>query len=184
MNGTWSRAVLCVSLFIVMCGGVAPADELATLTGFVNDPTGLRTPHVKVQVTRLETNVSYYGETNEEGLYRVSGLPTGSYRLIVQKDGFKTIVKQGIDLHVQDIVSLNFSLEVGSVSETITVEAGTPLVDTESAAVSTVVDRQFADNLPLNGRSFQTLIQLTPGIVLTASTAQDGGQFSVNGQRT
>ncbi len=183
MKAASNPVVLCVLTSLFFFVGVAAAGDLATLTGFVNDPSGLRSPHVKVQVTRLETNVSYYGETNEEGLYRVSGLPTGSYRLIVQKDGFKTIVKQGIDLHVQDIVSLNFSLEVGSVSQTITVEAGTPLIDTESSAVSTVVDRQFAENLPLNGRSFQTLIQLTPGVVLTANNGYDTGQFSVNGQR-
>src|SRR5208282_4701088 len=58
-----------------------------------------------------------------------------------------------------------------------------PLVDTESATVSTVVDRNFAENLPMNGRSFQTLIQLTPGVVLTANNGYDTGQFSVNGQR-
>src|SRR6202035_4948822 len=85
--------------------------------------------------------------------------------------------------NVQDHLEQNFKLAVGSVSESITVEGGAPLVDTESAAVSTVVDRQFAENLPLNGRSFQTLIQLTPGVVLTTSNFGDSGQFSVNGQR-
>src|SRR5262245_58600869 len=74
-------------------------------------------------------------------------------------------------------------MTLGSVSETITVEGGAPLVNSESGAVSTVVDRTFVDNLPLNGRSFQTLMMLTPGIVVTATTFQDQGQFSVNGQR-
>ena len=65
----------------------------------------------------------------------------------------------------------------------VTVEGGAPLIDTQDATVSTVVDRQFAENLPLNGRSFQSLIQLTPGVVLTPSNSYDDGQFSVNGQR-
>src|SRR4029077_14594089 len=68
-------------------------------------------------------------------------------------------------------------------SESITVEAGAPLVNTESAAVSTVIDRTFVEDLPLNGRSFQTLIMLTPGVVVTATAFDDQGQFSVNGQR-
>lgn len=74
-------------------------------------------------------------------------------------------------------------MQVGPTSETLWVEGGASLVNTESAAVSTVVDRTFADNLPLNGRTFQTLIMLTPGVVVTQTAADDQGQFSVNGQR-
>ena len=102
----------------------------------------------------------------------------------MSKIGFTTLIKPEITLNVQGAIAVNFTLPLGAVSETLTVEAGVPLVDTESAAVSTVVDRQFAENLPLNGRSFQTLIQLTPGVVLTPSNQEDAGQFSVNGQRT
>ena len=89
----------------------------------------------------------------------------------------------GVTVNVQDHLEQNFKLVVGSVSESITVDGGAPLVNTESATVSTVVDRNFAENLPMNGRSFQTLIQLTPGVVLTANNGLDTGQFSVNGQR-
>src|SRR5215467_14441757 len=74
-------------------------------------------------------------------------------------------------------------MRVGSASESIVVEGGAPLVNTESATVSTVVDRTFVENIPLNGRSFQTLITLTPGVVVTATNFADQGQFSVNGQR-
>src|SRR5208282_4580251 len=91
--------------------------------------------------------------------------------------------KPDIILNVQDALSINFTLPVGAAFETMTVEGGAPLVNTESAAVSTVVDRQFAENLPMNGRSFQTLIQLTPGVVSVASNGSDPGQFSVDGQR-
>jgi hypothetical protein len=173
----------CFWLMLIVFLGPSLADELATLTGYLTDPNGLKVPRAKVQATNIETNVSHFGETNEEGLYRISGLPTGTYRVVIQRAGFKTIVKQDLELHVQDVVALNFQLEVGSVAESVTVEAGAPLINTESASVSTLVDRQFAENLPMNGRSFQTLIQLTPGVVLTPSNGSDGGQFSVNGQR-
>src|SRR5689334_10336995 len=121
----------------------ARADELATLTGYVTDPIGLHVTGVKVQATNIETNVSYFGESNSEGLFRIGGIPSGSYRVVVQKTGFKTTVKQGLELHVQDVVSLNFQLEIGSVAESVTVNAETPLVNTESATVSTVVDHEF-----------------------------------------
>ena len=84
---------------------------------------------------------------------------------------------------MQSALAINFTLPVGALSEIVTVEGGAPLVNTESASVSTVVDRQFAENLPMNGRTFQTLIELTPGVVTTASNLEDGGQFNVNGQR-
>ena len=84
---------------------------------------------------------------------------------------------------MQDVLDIDFEMPVGSASESITVEAGAPLVNTESGTVSTVTDRTFAENLPLNGRSLQTLIMLTPGVVVTATAFDDQGQFSVNGQR-
>ena len=86
-------------------------------------------------------------------------------------------------LHVQDALKIDFEMTLGDVSETVMVEGGAPLVNTESGTVSTVINRTFVENLPLNGRSFQTLIPLTPGVVLTATSFNDQGQFSVNGQR-
>src|SRR5712692_6631476 len=159
------------------------ADELAAVTGLVTDPNGRSVPGVTVIMTNLATNVGSRTVTNDQGLYRVPSLQPGIYRITLDKDGFKSVVKSGIELHVQDVASINFELQLGSVNETVTVEAGGLVINTTDATVSTVVDRQFAENLPMNGRSFQTLIQLTPGVVLTASNSSDNGQFSVNGQR-
>src|SRR4029077_6272480 len=80
-------------------------------------------------------------------------------------------------------LAIDFDMTIGSGSESITVQAGAPMVNTESADAATVIDRTIVENLPLNGRSFQTLIMLTPGVVLYATTYEDQGQFSVNGQR-
>jgi len=101
----------------------------------------------------------------------------------VDAAGFRKVNVTGLTLNVQDHIEQNFRLQVGSVAESVTVEASAQQVNTTDATVSTVMDRQFAENLPLNGRSFQTLIQLTPGVVLTANNGSDTGQFSVNGQR-
>src|SRR5208282_3716569 len=118
------------------------------------------------------------------GIYVLPNLPPGPYRLQVSKVGFKTVIKPDIILNVQDALSVNFTLPLGATYEVLTVQGGAPLVNTENASVSTVVDRQFAENLPMNGRSFQTLIELTPGVVIVpGDNGLDSGQFSINGQR-
>src|SRR5271157_5062705 len=154
------------------------------INGLVADPSNRVIVGADVVVVNDVTGVQYPTKTNDEGIYVLPNLPPGPYRLQVSKVGFKTIIKPDIVLNVQDALSINFTLPIGAFYETVTVEGGAPLVNTESATVSTVVDRQFAENLPLNGRSFQTLIELTPGVVLTTSSASSDGQFSINGQRT
>lgn len=158
--------------------------ETATLSGRVTDPQGAVVPDAEVVVTNIDVNVSVSTMTNQLGIYVTPNLRPGRYRLSIRKEGFKQIVQTQIVLHVQDTIALNFALEVGSVAQSVTVTGGAPLVNTESGAVGTVVDRQFVGNLPLNGRTFQSLIALTPGVVLTNLTGNEEGHFSVNGQRT
>jgi len=157
--------------------------ETATLSGVIQDPKGTVVPDVEVTATRIETGTAVTTKTNGAGIYFFTGLMPGHYHLTVRKPGFKEIAIKEFQLNVQDKLEQNFALEIGSVSETVTVNANDLKINTTDATVSTVVDRQFAENLPMNGRSFQTLIQLTPGVVVTPSTNFDSGQFSVNGQR-
>jgi hypothetical protein len=156
----------------------------ATVSGQITDPTGRVVPGTTVMLTNINTGVVSTATTNNEGVYTLPGLQPGVYRANVTKDGFKGIVKPDIELHVQDQISINFVLQVGSVSETVTVEGGAPLLNTTDGSVGTVVDRNFVENMPLNGRSFQDLILLSPG-VLTSSpqNSNNGGEFEVNGQR-
>jgi hypothetical protein len=156
----------------------------ATISGIVFDPSGRLIVAAEITAVNDATRVQYFTKTNNDGIYVVSNLPPGNYRLQVAKVGFKTLIKPDIILNVQDALAINFTLPIGAASDTVTVEGGAPMIDTQDASVSTIVDRQFAENLPMNGRSFQTLIELTPGVVLTPSSVFDGGQFSVNGQRT
>src|SRR6266478_1857056 len=176
---------LLVLMFVwIVSLGVCRADETAAVTGLVTDPAGRSVPGVKISITNLATNIEATTTTNDQGIYRVVALQPGIYRVTLLKDGFKSIVKSGIELHIQDVASINFELQIGSVNESVTVEAGGLVINTTDASVSTVVDRQFAENLPMNGRSFQSLITLTPGVVLVPDIAGNAaGQFSVNGQR-
>src|SRR6266436_4784973 len=153
------------------------------LNGLVVDPSNQVIVGADIVGVNDVTGVQYATKTNGEGIYVLPSLPPGPYRLQVSKVGFKTLIKPDITLNVQDALAITFTLPVGALAETVTVEGGAPLVNTQDASVSTVVDRRFVENMPLNGRSFQALITLTPGVVLTPSSGSEQGQFSINGQR-
>ena len=119
-----------------------------------------------------------------KGIMWCPNIPPGTYRIQVSNSGFKTIIKPDIVIHVEDALAINFTLPIGAASEIVTVQGGAPLINTESASVSTVIDRNFVESLPLNGRSFNTLLQLTPGVVIAPSSYGTPGQFSIAGQRT
>src|SRR5580704_882405 len=174
---------LCLGVFLVCTGVLRAQSTNASITGRLTDPSKALIVGAKVAAVSSGTGFHYEAVTNGSGEYYLTNLPPGSYRIEIEKAGFNKLIKPDVTLHVQDAIELNFELTLGSTSETITVEAGAPLVNTESGTVSTVIDRTFVDNLPLNGRSFQTLIALTPGVVVTVTGFQDQGQFSVNGQR-
>src|SRR6266704_1240549 len=179
-----SRVPIAALCFVVSCASILCAQSTnASLSGRVTDSTKALIADAKIAAISGETNVRYETLTNRSGEYYLSNLPPSSYRIEVEKSGFTKLIKPDVVLHVQDALEINFEMTVGSTSESITVQGGAPLVNAESAMVSTVIDRTFIENIPLNGRSFQTLIDLTPGVVVTATNFADQGQFSVNGQR-
>jgi hypothetical protein len=176
--------LLLISLVCICVRGYAQTG-VATVTGEITDQSGRLVPGVTVLFTNLNTNVPYSTKTNGQGVYVLSALPPGIYRANLMKEGFMSIVKPEIELHTQDSVSLNFALQVGSVSETVTVSASAEQMPTDNPAVGLLVNRDFIENMPLNGRSFQDLIALAPGVVSSAGSPTDSqiGLFSVNGQR-
>ena len=178
-------------LLLILCATISTSAQStdATISGVVVDPFGKVIPGAEIVAFNEATGVRYTNSTNGSGIYAVSILPPGQYRVQVSKGGFKTIIKPGVILNVQSAVVLNFTLPVGAASESVTVAAETSTIDTTDASVSTVIDRKFVENIPLNGRSFQDLISMTPG-TMTQSPQQSGqgagyyGDFSINGQRT
>src|SRR6266481_3222114 len=173
------------SLFVAIwfASAVMGQTETATVSGLVTDRTAAAVSGAEVRLQSVERGTVTTATTNNAGIYVFSIVQPGQYQISIQKQGFKQVDLLGLIVNVQDHIEQNFQLEVGSVAESVTVNANDLKINTTDATVSTVVDRQFAENLPMNGRSFQTLIQLTPGVIPTASNFNDGGQFSVNGQR-
>jgi hypothetical protein len=181
--GLVRKCSLSLVIFSLVANFTWAQSETATVSGQVVDPSGLNVTGAQVKLVDIDRGTGTSVATSTAGLYTFPSVRPGRYRMEIMAAGFKVVNVTGVTVNVQDHLEQNFKLVVGSVSESITVEGVESLVDTESATVSTVVDRNFAENLPLNGRSFQTLIQLTPGVVLTTSSSSSDGQFSVNGQR-
>ena len=169
-------------LILLSCAVLHAQTETATVFGRVTDQTGAVIARAEVEIKNVETNLSEVRRTNSDGLYSIPALRPGHYVISVRQAGFKTVALTGLELHVQDSVARNFVLEVGSASESITVSAEGEFLQ-PSPAVSTVINRQMLDAIPLNGRTVQSLITLTPGVVLTKASGGNQGQFSVNGQR-
>ena len=154
----------------------------ATLGGTVLDETGAVVPNVRVTVVNLGNGLQRETLAGAQGTFIIPLLPPGGYRLTAQRDGFGPAEIPQLVLNVGDDLKVQVHLKVARVDASVTVTAAPAPVST-SPAVATVVDRQFVENLPLNGRSFQSLISMTPGVVVTATAFDDQGQFSVNGQR-
>jgi hypothetical protein len=171
---------------LLMCVARARAQSpAATLGGTVLDENGAVVPSVEITVLNLSTAVQRHAVTGGEGAFVVPLLPPGRYTLTAQRDGFATLEVRNIVLNVGDRQALRIRLRVGEVGESVTViDAVSPGVErSASSSVSTVVNRKFVENLPLNGRSFHSLFELAPGAVLTRTSFNEQGQFSVNGQR-
>src|SRR5438105_6143110 len=155
---TWISVCSRGVLILLLSAGVAWAQGTAQLSGTVRDESGGVLPGVSVTVTQTNTGLVRNTVSDETGGYLLTNLPTGPYRLEVALQGFKTYVQTGIVLQVGGTPTVNAVLGVGSLEETVTVEAAAPLVDVRSAGISTVVDNEQILELPLQGRQVTDLI--------------------------
>ncbi len=189
--------VVSPSVFIALSFActVTGQTETATVSGLVTDRTAAAVSGAEVRLQSVERGTVTTTSTNDAGIYIFPSVQPGQYQISVQKQGFKQIDLLGLIVNLQDHIAQNFRLEVGSIAESVTVEAAGSILNTTDASVSTVVDQAYIKNMPLNGRSFQDLILLTPGVgtqtpqvSVTLSGGPSGlgqtGEFSVNGQRT
>lgn len=169
---------------LLLCAGAAYGQQ-AELSGLIQDASGAAVSGASVEALNLGTNIRQATTTNESGLYILAPIQPGAYRVTVEAFGFQRTVIESLELAVAAKVTRNVQLKIGSVSENITISAAGLNVNTVDATVSTVVDHQFVSNMPLNGRSFQSLLTMVPGVTAVPSSgAGFGGEVTVNGQRT
>lgn len=177
------RVPLLIGFVFLLSASAAGAQvDTGSISGRITDQDGQVLAGVSVSITNDDTGFGLSTTTNLDGVYLLTGLRPDSYRMTVEMRGFRTINLTDLVLEVQDALGRNFAMQVGPREETVTVVAGQE-EGTLSSAVSTVVDQKFVANMPLNGRSFQSLIYATPGIVITPTDPFLQTQFSTNGQR-
>src|SRR5580704_15275021 len=164
------------------CAGVAIGQN-AELSGLIQDPSNSGVSGTEVTIRNEQTGGRRSTRSNGSGFYSVPALSPGLYRLSIRAIGFETIVREGIKLQVGENARMDFSLRLGDFRTEVTVHGDPPQINSENASVGTVIDRDTIDQMPLNGRGIQALIELSPGVVPVPVTAGDRGQFAINGQR-
>ena len=145
----WGTPLVLVLLWIAAtCVLLAQADR-GSIEGTVLDPSGAAIPSAQVQVVNIETNSKLDFSTNELGNYLAPNLPVGSYRMIVQKQGFRTLVREPILVRAQSSSRVDFTVQVGSVSDTVNISAEAPLLDVSATTVPSNLSDKFIDDLPM-----------------------------------
>jgi len=141
----------------------------ATLNITVVDPNGAAVPGANITVTNTNTQSRREAMANSDGQVGIAQLSPGRYLITASKQDFEVAQIENVILNVGDLLGVRIQLKVGQIKATVTVSAA-PATYHESGSVSTVVDQQFVENLPLNGRSFNAMLQLTPCSVLVVAT--------------
>ena len=179
-----SRITAFVAAFLSALVPAVAQIGTSTITGRVTDPTGAVVPGVSITVVNAATSFKFTTETNEQGIFRVQSLQPGSYRVTFQASGFKTIVRDNIDLRTGDTLALDAGLEVGALAEQVEVTARSQLLETETSATGTVVEGNVLYKLPIYQRWTNSTFQLTPGMT-QGGYAWGGslGGYHIAGQR-
>jgi hypothetical protein len=179
-----------VALFLLLAiGFVAPLSaqkDAGAIVGVVRDNSGAVVQGAKVSIEDVDRGVQMTLSTDDHGEYVASPLRVGSYKVTVEKAGFKKAVSEVVELSVQGRIAINMALQVGQISEEMVVTGAAPLLETETSELGEVVDQRRVSNLPLNGRNFAQLALLTPGTSPSEPGARDEGGygFSSNGARS
>ena len=172
-----SMSVPLVAALLVLALPAAAQISTATVNGTVRDSTGAVIPGAEVSISNVETGVEQQAASNTAGVYRFSNLQPGLYTLSCASSGFQTAVVNPFSLVVNQTATFDFGLEVGAVTETVTVEASGAQLQASSAELGSAVTEKQVVDLPLNGRNFTKLLELTPGVA-PVSVSQNRGGFT------
>lgn len=166
------------------CAAALAQIGTSTITGRVTDTTGAVVPRVQVTVVQTGTNFTQNTITNDEGIYRILSLQPGLYRVTFESQGFKKVVREGVELRTGDTLAVDMAMQVGAVTESIEVSGAAAALETETSATGTVVSGQVLYDLPLYQRFVNSTMNITPGMT-TGGYAYGGslGAYHLAGQR-
>src|SRR5215831_14880604 len=177
-----ARLLFVLSVLLVSCLVSFAQTGTSSITGTIRDSNGAAVPGATVTAKNDATGVVSTQTTTDSGLYSFSSLPVGNYTITVEKQGFKTLQKTNNTLQVGEPLTVDGALEIGQVSETVTVSGGPEQLQSSNATIGNVVEQKAIEALPLNGRNPLTLITLEPGVV-QRSFGGIGSGIHVNGSR-
>ena len=187
--------VVCVLMGVFGVQAVRAQTSSGTIVGHIQDPSGASVPGAQVTVTNLGTSISSRFTTDNSGDYYLPALLPGSYRVEVEKTGFKKGVVDLVKVDVNQTVRQDFTLQVGQTTQTVEVTAAAPMLQTDQATLGTVITNREVTELPLNGRDYSSLVGLGVGTgqlqggITTAATIRIHGyndnwrMYSINGSR-
>lgn len=177
------RGQVCAWVLLALLVAVPAAAQTdvttSRISGTVSDGEGSPLPGVSVQASNQETGLVVPGVTDERGFYRLLNLPTGLYTVTATLEGFTSVARPDIRLLLGSTPSVDFSLQLSTVSETITVTSEVPVVEVTNTSASTTITNEQIENIPINGRDFKSLVLLTP----QTRTDSERGNLSIGGQR-
>ena len=181
------RAVCALLLCLSRVPPLSAQGNTATIAGTVADPSRAAIPDATVTAKNLGTDISQTVVSDSQGRFRIPQLGLGNYEIRASKMGFSTVVRQGVTLTVGSESVIDFALPVGQAQQTVTVEGQVSQVETSSAAISNLVEPTQMRELPLNGRNFEQLLTLAPGVQQLTAQASNRygtqGNYSVAGSR-
>src|SRR5215469_8191009 len=190
---TASSSVLTLMLVVFcLCTVSVTAQVSADLSGVITDQSGAAVVGAKVTAQSLDTGLSRTSSTDQSGRYRFFALPVGLYEIRANKEGFSDGIRSGIRLAVGQDANADLSLRVGQVNQEVRVDEDAPIVNVTTQDISGLVAERQIKDLPLNGRSYDLLLTLNPGIVnftsektggIGVSNSTTGNNFAVSGNR-
>lgn len=186
------RAVVCIlgSILLLLSGAKLVSAQAVTgnISGTVTDSSGAVIAGASILVKNTATGVTQTTTSNSQGRYNVPDLAVGTYDVQASNSGFQTVVHAGVNLTVGSQLTIDFPLPVGQAQQTVTVETSVTQVETQSTAISSLISPQQISDLPLNGRNFEQLLSLAPGVTPTGPGTTTlygtGPGFSIAGART
>jgi hypothetical protein len=187
MMRTVSVAVLVLAAVLGLAPVAGAQQDAATLVGEVRDASRALVPKAAVIVTNVATGITATTETNDRGLYNVPGLRPGEYVITVEAPGFSKFVRSGVILQVAQVLQLDADLQTGSIQESVEVTGAAPMLETQTSSRGLVIDERKILDLPLNGRDYNQLALLSPGVLPGTprlASVNFKGVLNVNGNRT